>query len=41
MFGTFVEERLSISVFLDLFEVPNGKKDASLIFEGLQKKIKE
>ena len=27
MFGTFVEEGLPISVFLDLFEIPNGKKD--------------
>ena len=41
VFGTFVEEDLPISVFLDLFEVPIGKKDAGLIFEGLQKRIKE
>ena len=41
VFGTFVEESLPISVFLDIFEVSNGKKDASLIFEGLQKRIKE
>ena len=26
VFGTFVEEGLFVSVFLDLFEVPNGKK---------------
>ena len=36
-----MEEGLPISVFLGLFEVPNGKKDAGLIFEGLQKRIKE
>ena len=41
MFGTFMEEGLSIIVFLGLFEVPNGKKDVGLIFEGLQKRIKE
>ena len=35
VFGTFVEEGLPISVFLGLFEVPNGKKDDGLIFEGL------
>ena len=37
VFGTFVEDSLPISAFLNLFEVPNGKKDAGLIFEGLQK----
>ena len=41
VFGTFVKEGLPISVFLDLFKVPIGKKDAGLIFEGLQKIIKE
>ena len=41
VFGTFVEEGLPTSIFLDLFEVPNSKKDAGLIFEGLQKRIKE
>ena len=41
VFGIFVEEGLPISVFLSLFEVPNRKMDAGLIFEGLQKKIKE
>ena len=41
VFDTFVEEGLPISVFLDLFEVPNGKKDSDLIFESLQKRIKE
>ena len=41
VFGIFVKEDLPISVFLGLFEVPNNKKDASLIFEGLQKRIKE
>ena len=41
VFGTFVDEGLPISVFLGLFEVPNYKKDAGLIFEGLQKRIKE
>ena len=41
VFGTFVKEGLRISVFLGLFEVPNGKMGAGLIFEGLQKRIKE
>ena len=41
VFGTFVEEGLPISFFLGLFEVPNNKKDAGLIFEDLQKRIKE
>ena len=41
VFGTFVEEGLPLSVFLDLFDVPNGKKDVGLIFEDLQKRIKE
>ena len=36
-----MEEGLPISIFLGVFEVPNGKKDASLIFESLQKRIKE
>ena len=41
VFGTFVEKGLPISVFLDLFEVPSSKKDVGVIFEALQKKIKE
>ena len=41
VFGTFVEKGLPISVLLDLFEVSNGKKDADLIFEGIQKRIKK
>ena len=41
VFGTFVEEGLLMSFFGGLFKVPNGKKDAGLIFEGLQKRIKE
>ena len=41
VFGTFVEEGLPISIFLGLFGVPNNKMDASLICEGLQKRIKE
>ena len=35
VFGTFVEKGLTISVFLNLFKVPNLKKDVGLIFEGL------
>ena len=34
MFGISIEEGLPISAFLGLFEVPNGKKDVGLIFEG-------
>ena len=41
VFDTFVEEGLPMSIFLDLLEVPNGRKDANLIFEDLQKNFKE
>ena len=41
VFATFLEDGIPVSVFLGLLHIPNGKKDASIIYEILLTSLKQ